>query len=97
MTTHWIQQLIVIAAVVVAAGYCAWRWVPQVRTTLMRGLGRAGNPAWLRGLGARLAPTTEGGCDDGCGSCGGCAPKAATQTVQVIRGTGAERVDTARH
>lgn len=101
MTAHGLQPILAIAAVVIAAGYCAWRWMPRLRATLAsmlaRRLDRAGRPAWLRRLGAGLAPSAGGDCDDGCGGCGGCAPKAARQTVHVIHGPGSDRIGPARH
>jgi hypothetical protein len=75
-----VLQAVVIALVVAwSAWFALHRLLPvtmrRLQARLFAPLDRAGMPAWLRTLGARLQPkaTTGASCGDGCSSCGGCS------------------------
>ena len=97
MGALWLQQSIVIVAVLMAAVYCLWRFMPRTRMALGHWLDRDGRPSFVRRLGAALLPSAGASCDDGCGSCGQCAPSAPRSTVQVVRGPISRRPHDAVH
>ena len=80
MSTFDIVQGVVIAVVVLAAAYVAFRkLLPKTSVRAMArvsaALNRDGRPGMLRALGRRIQPAVAtGSCGDGCGSCGSCGP-----------------------
>jgi len=80
MSTFDIVQGVVIAVVVFAAAYVAFRkLLPKTSVRVMArvsaALNRDGRPGMLRVLGRRIQPAAAtGSCGDGCGSCGSCGP-----------------------
>lgn len=79
--TLFAQQFAAVVIVIGAAAYLAWRFLPRgrawLRVRLVRLLDAPGRPPRLRAWAARLASDAAPACGDGCGTCGGCAPKAA--------------------
>lgn len=80
-----IGPLVVALAIAVSAVYALRHLAPRSSSKLQAGLAQrlqATHPHWLQRIGARLMPrNVDGGsCDSGCGTCGGCAPKAPTTT-----------------
>jgi hypothetical protein len=80
VSTFDIVQGVVIAVVVAAAAYVAFRkLLPKTSVRVMARvsatLNREGRPGAVRALGRRLQPAAAtGSCGDGCGSCGSCGP-----------------------
>ena len=86
MSTFEIVQGVIIALVVAAAAYVAFRkLLPKTSTRVMArisaNLNHEGRSAALRALGRRMQPATAtGSCGDGCGSCGSCGPAPVANT-----------------
>lgn len=73
-------QYVAVALIVLASAWMVMkRQCPglarRLRIALALRLLRTGRPAWLQGLGKRIAPAAQAG-DDGCGACNGCDPGA---------------------
>jgi hypothetical protein len=79
MSASLLQAIVIAAIVAWSAWFALHRLLPvttrRLQARLLAPLDRAGTPAWLRTLGARLQPkaTTGASCGDGCSSCGGCS------------------------
>ncbi|QWT21738.1 hypothetical protein KPL74_06945 [Bacillus sp. NP157] len=85
MTTFELIQGTIIALVVIASAYVAFRKLfPKTSTRVMAsvssGLNHDGRPGVVRALGRKLQPASaSGSCGDGCGSCNSCGPAPAAQ------------------
>lgn len=70
-----LQYLIIAMAVAVSAWVVLKKQFPdaarRLRIALALPLVREGRPAWLRGIGKRIAPVPKSGAD-GCGGCNSC-------------------------
>ncbi|HEY6942626.1 DUF6587 family protein [Dokdonella sp.] len=79
MSASLLQAIVLALAVVWSAWSALHRLLPvtmrRLQARMLAPLDRAGKPAWLRLLAARLQPkaTTGASCGDGCSSCGGCS------------------------
>lgn len=72
-----LQYALIALAVVVSAWVVADKQFPgavrRLRVALALPLLRDGKPAWMRGLGKRIAPAASI-AGDGCGGCDNCGP-----------------------
>ncbi|PCE30550.1 hypothetical protein BZL54_20310 [Burkholderia ubonensis subsp. mesacidophila] len=72
------QYAVIAVLVAASAGFVLRRLAPQVVARWQHGAARAlmqpARPRAMRWLGRRLMPKSaaDGGCGDGCGTCGGC-------------------------
>lgn len=86
MNTFDVVQGAIIALVVAAAAYVAFRkLLPKTSTRVMARvsatLNRDGRSSVVRSLGRRVQPAAAtGSCGDGCGSCGSCGPAPVGKT-----------------
>jgi hypothetical protein len=72
-----LQYVAIVIAVAVSAWVVLRKQFPsaerRLRIALAAPLVREGRPAWLRGLGRRIAPAPRAAADGGaCGGCNGC-------------------------
>ncbi len=85
----WIQNAL-LGLIFAAALYYAWRKVmpgPSGRTLTRWSMAllRPGRPVWQQRLGRWLKPGAQAsGCDSGCSTCDGCAPKPEAGPVKAV-------------
>ena len=90
MTAFALVQGVIIAIVVVASAFVAFRKLLPTTSTrwlarLSARLNREGRSGTLRFVGRRLQPAAAtGSCGDGCGSCNSCGPTAPRTEAQPL-------------
>ncbi|MFT4196889.1 MAG: hypothetical protein QM601_03090 [Pseudoxanthomonas sp.] len=80
MSTGLLLQYAVIALAVLASAWVVARkqfpgTLRRLRVTVALALLREGRPAWMGGLGRRLAPEPVKAGQGGCGGCDNCGPR----------------------
>ena len=75
LAQYVVVALAVVLSVVVVARKQFPEGVRRLRIACAVPLVREGRPAWMRGLGRRVAPAPRRLEGDGCGSCNGCDDK----------------------